>query len=762
MSPKKITGLLCALVLGLFPYTVSAQCGGLFVDAGEDVYTCFPSGPVPLNGSISGGYIGFEWTPTVGLVGANTLTPFATVQQTTTYTLTAQAFDPNQNLIFNGDFEAGNFGFTSDYIYSPGDLWPEGVYDVLPDPSTAHANFAACNDHTSGSGNMMAVNGSAFPNENVWCQTVAVQPNTQYAFSAWVASLVSAAPAVLQFSINGVPIGGLFSPPATTCAWTNFYEVWDSGNNTSATICIVNQNTIPSGNDFALDDITFSPICEAEDSVTVHVISINAMADPLYILPCEGSETTLSGLGSSVGPNVFYQWETPNGNIVSGGNTLEPVVNMPGTYTLNVIFDNGFVTCTKQATVNVIVTPNPLTAWILPPPPLGCGSDEVLLIGGSSQPGFSSYQWTTNDGNIVSGANLNIATVDESGTYYLLVTNTATGCTAEADVFVDEETDPPLAVAAAPEPIDCIDTLSLLSGTGSSSGSEIEYQWNAENGGVVVSGQDSVEAVAGAPGVYILTVTDTGNGCTSADTITVAADNMAPGIILQEPDTLDCITDSLLIQSNLTPNSVVPVWTAGNGGNIVSGDSSASPLINASGDYFLIVTDTLNGCISMDTVTVFQDTIHPLAVVEEPDTITCASPSINLSGAGSTIGPDVVYQWTAGNGGNIVNGDTTLNPLVNAAGLYTLLVSNTSNGCTAQASLTTTADTNAVLAVANSPDSLKCIVSEVEINGQGSTNDSTIIYLWSTIDGQLNGPSDSIIAVASQPGTYSLANYQYR
>lgn len=155
-----------------------AQCP-ITVSAGEDIYLCNPPTPTQLQGSIDGDYLNFTWTPTQGLTGIQTLSPTVNVTQTTNYVLTVKAVNTEINLINNGDFESGNSNFSSNYTYSPGNLWPEGVYDVLADPSTAHSNFAACNDHTSGGGQMMAVNGNAVPNQNVWCQTVSIQPNTE-------------------------------------------------------------------------------------------------------------------------------------------------------------------------------------------------------------------------------------------------------------------------------------------------------------------------------------------------------------------------------------------------------------------------------------------------------------------------------------------------------------------------------------------------------------------------------------------------------
>jgi hypothetical protein len=197
----------------LVPFILHAQpsCNET-LNAGPDITLCHPGGTVQLNGTFSGNpnnILSVEWTPASGLSDPTILNPQATVNQTTTYTLTVRHFTGN-NLFTNGNFEAGNTGFTSDYTHSPNNLVPEGVYAITNNPSIQHPGFAPCGDHTSGSGNMMAVNGAGTPGQSVWCQTVPVLPNTTYVFSAWVTTLVAASPAILQFSANGVTIGDEF------------------------------------------------------------------------------------------------------------------------------------------------------------------------------------------------------------------------------------------------------------------------------------------------------------------------------------------------------------------------------------------------------------------------------------------------------------------------------------------------------------------------------------------------------------------------
>lgn len=177
-------------------------------------------------------------------------------------------------LVSNGNFSQGNTGFSSSYTYfnqTPPPDMGEGLYAVVANPNSIHNGFSACPDHTTGTGNQMVINGATQTNITLWCQTITVQPNTDYLFSTWVQSVSAGNPAVLQFSINGVNLGTTFSPPLATCQWAEFFTTWNSGSNTTASICIVNQNTSFGGNDFSLDDISFMecvPIVPLSASVT--------------------------------------------------------------------------------------------------------------------------------------------------------------------------------------------------------------------------------------------------------------------------------------------------------------------------------------------------------------------------------------------------------------------------------------------------------------------------------------------------------------
>jgi hypothetical protein len=171
-----------------------------------------------------------------------------------------------QNLVVNGDFESGNSGFTTKYAV--GDVSGPGSYSIGTNPSTAPGAFSDwcnCGDHTSGTGNMMIVNGASTASWPVWEETVTVAPSTDYVFSYWGAEVDHDSNSLpnLIVKINGEVMGSSLFPrnsPDNGGQWQNYKFTWTSGSTKSADLMLVDQNTDSAWNDFALDDISLSVV----------------------------------------------------------------------------------------------------------------------------------------------------------------------------------------------------------------------------------------------------------------------------------------------------------------------------------------------------------------------------------------------------------------------------------------------------------------------------------------------------------------------
>ena len=249
----KTLPLLLALLI-IIPTIGFSQdpCGDLDLLSVNDTSIC--NGQSILISAIAG-YDNYSWS-------TGSENQYTSISIPGTYTISS-TYTTN-NLVTNGNFSLGNTGFSSSYNYSATNLYPEGVYSVTTNANTVHNGFTG-----SGGGNFMVVNGSTSPGMEVWCQDIVVEPGTMYNFSSLVTTVANGNPALLQFSINSSVIGTTFSAPNTTGSWTDFNATWSSNTETTAEICIVNQNVAGGGNDFGLDDITFTTLCTSSEAINV-------------------------------------------------------------------------------------------------------------------------------------------------------------------------------------------------------------------------------------------------------------------------------------------------------------------------------------------------------------------------------------------------------------------------------------------------------------------------------------------------------------
>jgi hypothetical protein len=221
------------------------------------------------------------------------------------------------NLLVNGDFEKGNSGFTSEYNYSPGNIWAAGSYDIAKNPNNSHSSLASFTDHTSGNGNMMAINGSTGGGYGVWQEIIDVKSNTRYTFSGWIANCYSNAPSTLAVKINDIQVSGNIQVASQLGVWNKFYFTWESESSTKAKIQILDTNNASSGNDFAMDDICFK-----KSTVDLNIGWIHRSLSKDFVWdskspkvdgwPADGEkvkwEANITNWGSLKSSNVEYKW----------------------------------------------------------------------------------------------------------------------------------------------------------------------------------------------------------------------------------------------------------------------------------------------------------------------------------------------------------------------------------------------------------------------------------------------------------------------
>ena len=399
-------------------------------DAGVDVSICSGENIV-LNAQ--GGNI-YNWSPTIGLNGATGSSPTASPNDTTAYTVTVT--NQSGNAIYNGNFEMGNVGFSSDYGYNDSGWLSFGQNCVGFDASLAHPNFTGT-DHTSGSGQFLICNGHTIQNQNVYCTSVDVSQNTEYNLSFWICNLsfnFIADLANLDITINGVSLGTIQSPYLEN-VWDNFNSSWNSGNNTVANICITNLNTANNLNDFGIDDVSFVAMCTTSDDVTVNVVeSPNANANidevicgdtyQLNAVPSVGN-----GIWSSISSSNFSDASMSNSNVTVSEFTVH---NFVWTET------NYFCVDTDEVEIAFTAPPTSFAGDSI----IICPGEDVEIVN-SNISNYTNFYWITSGDGYFSDPNVlkpqyfyGTSDIDNQGVTLTLVSENSPCPNAEGDVDV--------------------------------------------------------------------------------------------------------------------------------------------------------------------------------------------------------------------------------------------------------------------------------------------------------------------------------------
>jgi gliding motility-associated-like protein len=607
------------------------------VTVGPDTVICLGQS---VNLLATGG-TSYQWSPASGLSATTIANPTATPLNSTTYTVTVG--QPSGNLVSNGDFSQGNVGFTSDYAYAT-NLVPESLYGIVTNANSVHPAFQGIG-HTGNApqDSFMVVNGSSTAGLNVWCQTISITPNTEYYFGAWVSSVVASNPAILQFSINGQVLGTPFTAPFNLNSWIQFFQTWNSGSATTANICIVNQNTITGGNDFAVDDITFSTLCYTTSTVQVDV-NPQPVADagPDAAI-CVGQSYQMQGAGGQT-----YQWVPPIGLADAAAANTSASPNGTLTYTL-VVQDNIGCSSTDQMTLTV----NPL-------PQANAGPDRVVCVGQSAVlqgSGGTTYVWTPSTALDNPNTQLPITTPQQDITYTVTVTN-ANGCVASDQVSVTVQPLP--VVSAGVDSMICLGGSLVLSATGAAT-----YVWSPLTG---LSDPQSATPTASPqePTVYTVVGTDA-NGCVGSDAVSITFFTATAG-----PDGVICLNDSVMVSA--TGGSAFS-WSPTAG---VSNPASGSPYLSpeVSTTYTVTITSA-SGCNDEAQVRIDVLTL-PVAAFTP-----AFQPSCDGIYAQFTNGSENAdaYAWDLGDGttSNLTN--VTHNYTVGPGSVVTLTAFNNQGAC---------------------------------------------------------------------------------
>jgi gliding motility-associated-like protein len=519
------------------------------------------------------------------------------------------------NLLTNGGFESGGSG-TGFIVSPPYNFVPNTTTGMIPSQYTIATNTAGLNgtfttggDHTGG-GNMLIVDSVGTPNTPFWslgntgggiCGLI---PNSTYVFSYWIKGIstnnVSTDPGstpIIAISVNGGAVATtlvsgnptvnfLNDPINPGSVWTQVTYSFLVPASGCATISLINTATSPGGNDFAIDDLVFTP-CTLPVAPTV--------TSPQVF--CNTAAATVASLTAT---GTALQWY----NVPTGGTALPTTTLL---VTGNYYVSQTIAGCEGPRSivgVTINATPSPTATT----PQVFCNAATVANL---TATGTALLWYDVATGGTALATSTPLAT----GNYY--VSQTIGGCEGTRRLVAVTLNVTAAPTATSPQAFCNAATVANLVATGTA------LQWyNVATGGTVLTNTTPL-----ATGNYY--VSQTIAGCQGPRTLVAVTLNVTAAPTATTPQVF-CNTATV---ANLTATGTALQWY-----NVATGGTAlATTTLLTTGNYY--VSQTIAGCEGPRSIVGVTINTTPAPTATTPQVFCNASTVANLTATGTAL------QW---------------------------------------------------------------------------------------------------------------------
>lgn len=357
--------------------------------------------------------------------------------------------------------------------------------------------------------------------------------------------------------------------------------------------------------------------------------------------------------------------------------------------------------------------------------------DDIKIIG-TSTPATS---WS--NGTTVVGTTNPLSIVPPSTTTYT-PTITYSGCTSVApSVTVNVNPIPTATVTPSGTASFCAGSNQLLM---ANTGTGYTYQWKLN--GTNITGATAGTYTATGAGSYTVVVTSASNcSMTSAATVLTVTPLPTATITPAGPTTF-CTGGNVVLNAN-TGTGLTYQWRQN--GTDITGATTSSYTATTAGIYTVKVTG--NSCFAISqSVTVIVNTPPTATITPNSATTFCQGDSVLLV---ANTGTGLTYQWKLN--GNNISGASNAVYLAQAAGSYTVAVSNGGCSTTSNPVVVTVNPLPVATVSANGPTSF-CSGGSVVLTGNTGTG---LTYQWRLNGANIAGATTNSYT-ASQTGIYRL------
>ena len=428
----------------------------------------------------------------------------------------------------------------------------------------------------------------------------------------------------------------------------------------------------------------------AKPSVFINVVSLKTTV-------CEDEAVILRANDAPAGKVYNYVWTNNTGEIISGSNAQQIIVNptMTTTYYLTVVDDA--TGCTNRVSQVILVNPKPhvtLTSSLAGTNPIVCEGTSVTLSLSGTTAGLT-YVWTCN--NVVIATNVTTLThtpTAPTNEYKVIVTN-ALGCSTGANelVFnmrVNLVPQPTLTLSVGSDTICAGDKIVLTANENQQSG--YAYSWTSTNTADVLLPHANAKEITVYPintATYNYTITDIVTGCSHVVSKRIVV-NPRPQVTLSSsitgPNPTICEGSSVTLSLSGTTSGLTYVWTCNNV-VIATNVTTLTHTPTASANEYKVIVTNASGCSTGANELVFNLTmtaipLPTITLTEGSDTICAGDKIVLTANENQQIGYS--YQWTSSTAfddmqPNVYGEEITVYPTTTTS--YTYTITDNVTGC---------------------------------------------------------------------------------
>lgn len=350
-------------------------------------------------------------------------------------------------------------------------------------------------------------------------------------------------------------------------------------------------------------------------------------------------------------------WETQSGEIDSASTYI---VHEPGRIEFTAVGSND---CVLHKTIEIgIDTLTPVVSIVLDT--FNCRVTKIPVEVDAASDAYS-YTWKYPDGD---SSSMKEPTLTTPGIYIVEVVDT-NGCMITTSVNLIADTLAPVFNVEGGS-LSCRDSTYQLK---LRAASQIEtIRWFGPRSFFSTDAEPIIDEV----GEYTVTLISP-NGCFARDTIYV--DDKPPHPIVDiDAYGVDCDAD--FIQLRIVPvvgEDLSYEWSRD--GTAIS--TSREPILKGDYEYTLSIMDGFSGCLTDTLISLSKDSVLPIATINQLDPILCAKNTARLEVENTEGHAYFNYSWDAIGPGDIISSRTSSMVDIEGAGVYSVLLKDTRNGC---------------------------------------------------------------------------------